>query len=137
MRSRAAWRLAAVVLPVLFACRQPHSPPEDPDAEDDCEDEPNGWSVRIERELPGLVDAFVDHAEAYGCAVKRLGADDALATCTDMKVLFRKRGMHVHVRCNGGVTRERCRATFDAIVAAPVDLATPPSAAASASGSGG
>ena len=73
------------------------------------------WDAVLSEDSPGLVAAFVDRAQHYGCAIHKQDPDAAVATCDGIKIAMAKSSRVVSVGCRG-VTLDECRALFRRVV---------------------
>lgn len=78
-------------------------------------DEVVKWDAELSEDSPGLVAAFVDRAQHYGCEILKHDDDAAVASCDGVKIAMAKSSRIVSVGCRG-VTLEECRALFRRVV---------------------
>lgn len=115
----------------LFGCARKHRRSVAHGAEPAVRvDEVVKWDAVLSEDSPGLVAAFVDRAQRYGCAILKHDPDAAVASCDGIKIAMAKSSLVVSVGCRG-VTLEECRALFRRVVetkgaAEPAPAPAPP-----------
>ena len=83
------------------------------------------WDTELAEDMPGLVIAFINRAQHYGCEIHRSEPEAAVATCDGVRIAMAKSSKMVSVGCRG-VTLEECRALFKRVVESQGDTMGPP-----------
>jgi hypothetical protein len=114
-------RSAQIILACALSlgCAPKHRPAAQPfEASSEARvDEIVKWETELTEDMPGLVGAFADRAQHYGCDILKYDPQAVVASCNGVPIAMAKSSRMVSVGCRG-VTLEECRALFRRVVEA-------------------